>query len=636
MGREDNRQVDLLKINVEVGWNCNFNCEDCYRFFDCPSPLKFQIYSRGRMEKIEERLSRVGHIIAVLSGKGGVGKSTVSANLATTFAERGFSTGIIDSDFYGPSIPKILGIKNGKFRAGRRGAIPPSTPSGIRVASSAFLLGDQEALTWFSGLQREALEFFLAHVEYGDLDFLIIDLPPGTGSETVNLMKYITKLSGAVVITIPSQVSQGVVNRGITLCQKARIPIIGIIENMSSYICKNCGESFPLLQRGGGEILAEKREVPFLGRIPLDNKVAESGDEGKPFMLSSPDSLAGRSFRVISERIEKEIRVEGEERRSSGESKIEEENQENLPEIVKINLELGCYGKRCEDCGTYFECVYPHKKKIDNLSRMEKIRERMGEIKYKIAVMSGKGGVGKSTVSANLSFALARMGKSTGILDSDLHGPCIPKILGIKDKRLKMGDRGIQPARGQLDIRVISMAFMLEEGEAVTWFHNLKRGAVEEFLAHVAYGKLDYLIIDLPPGTGSESYSLLQSLPDLDGALIVTIPSQVSQTVAIRSINLCRRANVPIIGVIENMSGFICPDCGDKSDIFMAGGGEAIARKAKVPFLGSIPLDPRVSKCSDRGTSFLFNHPESPAAKSFLSMVKKIEGMVESGLSIRK
>ena len=172
----------------------------------------------------------------------------------------------------------------------------------------------------------------------------------------------------------------------------------------------------------------------------------------------------------------------------------------------------------------------------------------MERVKHKIAVMSGKGGVGKSTVSANLAISLARMGGSTGIVDSDLHGPCIPKILGVESKRLRIGDKGVLPVQGPFNIKAISLAFTLEEGEAVTWFHRLKRSAIEEFLAHVDYGRLDYLIIDLPPGTGSESYSLLQLLPDLDGVVIITLPSLLSQEVAARSLDLCGRANVPVLG----------------------------------------------------------------------------------------
>lgn len=308
----------------------------------------------------------------------------------------------------------------------------------------------------------------------------------------------------------------------------------------------------------------------------------------------------------------------------------------SYPELLKINVDFSCHGKRCEDCGKFFECDYPQKKKLHSRGRFGKIQSQMENIRYKIAILSGKGGVGKSTVSANLAAAFAMKKKSTSIVDSDFYGPSIPKILGVTGKKMKMGSEGILPVEGPLNIKVISTGFVVDDDEAVTWFHELKRGALEGFLAHVDYGKMDYLIIDLPPGTGSESYSLMQCVPNLNGAVVVTIPSEVSQEVARRAISLCLTAKLPVIGVVENMSGFVCPDCGEVSYILSQGGGEKLAEEMAVPFLGRIPLDQRVSEASDSGIPFIAQYPEAPVSKCFLDIVGKIEDTLSSHLPILK
>lgn len=260
------------------------------------------------------------------------------------------------------------------------------------------------------------------------------------------------------------------------------------------------------------------------------------------------------------------------------------------------------------------------------------LRSRMNKIKHKIAVISGKGGVGKTVTAVNLAIALAMQGHKNrvGLLDADLHGPCVPKMLGMENKTLKVGPIGAFPAVGPLGLKVTSMAFVLEGKEVpVVWRGPLKMRAIQQFLSEVAWGELDFLLIDLPPGTGDEPLSVLKLLPDMDGVVIVTIPSDVSQTVVGKSITFSRELNVPVIGVIENMSGFICPDCGKETQIFKKGGGKKIAREHAVPFLGSIPLDPRVCEASDFGHPFIMEHPDSSAAKAFMEIVEKIKMFVQ-------
>jgi ATP-binding protein involved in chromosome partitioning len=258
--------------------------------------------------------------------------------------------------------------------------------------------------------------------------------------------------------------------------------------------------------------------------------------------------------------------------------------------------------------------------------QMEDIKKRMSNIKHKVAIISGKGGVGKSLVTVNLATSLAKTGKRVGVFDSDLTGPTVPKMLGIKGNRLQAGPAGIGPADGPLGIEVVSMDFLLPDDESpVIWRGPLKMGAIRQFLGEVNWGKLDYLLVDLPPGTGDESLSILQLLPDIDGVIIVTIPSEVSQAVVKKSITFARRMKAPILGVIENMAGLICPHCGEKIDIFSKGGGAKMSEEMGVDLLGSIPIDPRISSDSDEGTPFVINHSESPAAKEFSRIVAEIE-----------
>ena len=261
-----------------------------------------------------------------------------------------------------------------------------------------------------------------------------------------------------------------------------------------------------------------------------------------------------------------------------------------------------------------------------------KLRARMGKIKHKIAVISGKGGVGKSTVAVNLAVAFAMHGHTDriGILDADIHGPSIPRMLGLTGQKLQVGPLGAFPASGALGIRVVSMDFLLpDENAPVIWRGPLKMTAIRQFLSDIVWGDLDILLIDLPPGTGDEPLSIAQLLPEMDGVVIVTIPSKVSQAVVKKSVTFARQVGMPIIGVIENMSGFICPHCGKKSDIFESGGGRNIAEELNITFLGSIPIDQRICEDADRGEPFIVEHPNSAGSKSFMEIVKKIEDFLE-------
>ena len=617
------KEKKLLRVNLDR-WTCDQRCEDCYRFFECPYPRRPERYQK-RMAAIAENLKNVKYIIPVLSGKGGVGKSIISANLATGLAKRGYSVAIMDSDLHGPSIPSILGIHDGRLLSGPDGMVPPQAELGVKVVSMDFLGDENQARTWLSDIKRTAQEQFLANTEYGHLDYLIIDMPPGTGSETVNLLKYLPQMSGVIIVTLSADIAEQVVQRCITLCQTAKVPIVGVIENMSSIVCPHCGMTY-INNQNSSEDLAREAGVPFLGQIARDPLIVESADKGRSFLLEHPDSEASKGFfkivgnveRAISSKIQKSPSVSNPQTQT-----------EPLSKILEINYDPSCQGRSCLKCTDFFLCERPRKQDIYEYEMLKNIKKAVSGVQHMIAVMSCKGGVGKSTLSVNLAAAMAKKGKSAVILDCDFHGPCIPKMLGVASQGMKMDKNGIIPVPGTSDVGVVSMDFLLRPDEALTWFDPLKKMTVAQFLYSVDYGNPDYLIVDLPPGTGAESYAILQFLPDLDGTLVITQPSESPQEVASRSIHLCRQAKVPVLGIIENMSYFVCSHCGNTSKLYGRREAADLARRMDVPFLGKIPMDGDIFLDNNDGVPFVIRFPESIAAKSVLSIADQVMASVE-------
>jgi ATP-binding protein involved in chromosome partitioning len=283
-------------------------------------------------------------------------------------------------------------------------------------------------------------------------------------------------------------------------------------------------------------------------------------------------------------------------------------------------VEKSCDGS-CDSCDERNTCDDP---------RARETADRMARIRYKILVGSGKGGVGKSTVSANLAVALKRRGYRVGLLDADITGPDIPKLLGIEDVRLLSGPDGIEPADAE-GIKVISMALLLKNrNSAVVWRGPMKMAAIKQFLSDVNWGDLDFLVVDLPPGTSDEPLSAVQLIPDLSGAIVVTTPQEVALLDSRKAVNMFQMMKIPMLGIIENMSGLICPHCGGRIEIFKSGGGKRAAEELGVNFLGAIPLDPEVGSLADQGVAFAGR--ETTVQKTFNEIVS---GIVEK-LSIQK
>jgi ATP-binding protein involved in chromosome partitioning len=257
-------------------------------------------------------------------------------------------------------------------------------------------------------------------------------------------------------------------------------------------------------------------------------------------------------------------------------------------------------------------------------------------VRHVVLVLSGKGGVGKSTVAANLALAFSNHGYQTGLLDLDIHGPDIPKMLGIEEAHLTSFDKQhIEPVHVTGTLGVISMAFLLPEKDTpVIWRGPMKMGAIRQFLGDVHWGDLDYLVVDLPPGTGDEALSIAQLAPNIAGVVVVTTPQEVAILDISKAVRFVQKIDLRVIGIVENMSGLVCPHCGKDIDLFGSGGGERAAKDLGVPFLGSIPLDPEMRKAADEGRPFILHRPggaENPTWKKFDEVMENLIKVIEKG-----
>lgn len=259
----------------------------------------------------------------------------------------------------------------------------------------------------------------------------------------------------------------------------------------------------------------------------------------------------------------------------------------------------------------------------------KRVQESVKSVTVKLAIISGKGGVGKSFVSTSLAIGFALRGFRVGIMDADVYGPTVPKMLGIPRPSQLLVDYTVEkiiPPMGPLGVRVMSVEFLLPSEETpVIWRGPMVAKLIEEFFTKVHWGTLDFLVIDLPPGTGDEPLTIAQLLSEqLDGTIIVTIPSEVSKRIVRKAIEFSKRVGVPVIGIIENMSYFYCPKCGERYYIFGKGIGKALADETGIPFLGEIPLDPRISEACDAGIPYVLKYPDSEATKAILDIVDKL------------
>jgi len=304
---------------------------------------------------------------------------------------------------------------------------------------------------------------------------------------------------------------------------------------------------------------------------------------------------------------------------------------------VPSNANEGCVGPESEQAGKASNCAgCPNQSacasgqnKATNNPVMKEVADRMTDVKHIILVLSGKGGVGKSTVSSQLAWALAGMNFQVGILDIDICGPSVPRMMGVEGEEVRRSNFGWSPVYAADNLAVMSVAFMINSrNDAIVWRGPRKEGLIKQFLTDVNWGELDFLIVDAPPGTSDEHIAITQYLKrsNLEGALIVTTPQEVALLDVRKEISFCHKASVPVLGVVENMAGFVCPCCKHTSDIFPAvsGGAKTMAEEMKLPLLASLPIDPQMLRCCEKGESYLSVHPQGAAAEAFKGLVQSV------------
>jgi ATP-binding protein involved in chromosome partitioning len=271
-------------------------------------------------------------------------------------------------------------------------------------------------------------------------------------------------------------------------------------------------------------------------------------------------------------------------------------------------------GATCETCNQSSSCTQEEKE----AHAQERLHATLSHIKHRILVMSGKGGVGKSSVATNLAVALSLDGFEVGLLDADIHGPNIPKMLGIESRPVAATDDGMRPVEALPNLKVMSTAFFIgDQDNAVVWRGPLKHSAISQFIGEVEWGNLDFLLVDLPPGTGDEPLSVAHLIKNVDGSIVVTTPQDVALLDSRKAVTFSRMLDIPVIGIVENMSGLECPHCHKEISLFKIGGGEKAAHDLGVPFLGRIPIDPEMVSDCDKGIPLVMASPDAEAAKVF-------------------
>lgn len=290
--------------------------------------------------------------------------------------------------------------------------------------------------------------------------------------------------------------------------------------------------------------------------------------------------------------------------------------------------------KECRSCDSKSTCDAKSQQSQTDVQD-QLIHGTLSIIKHKLLVMSGKGGVGKTSVSANLAVALSKHGAKVGLMDVDLHGPDIPRILGLEGLLEISGDNRLIPKEYSDNLKVVSIESLAENrDQAIIWRGPLKFNVIRQFLSDCHWERLDYLIIDSPPGTGDEPLTIAQTIPDAK-ALIVTTPQEIALADVRKSINFCNTVHMPVLGIIENMSGFVCPHCGKATDLFGTGGGEKTAATMNLQFLGRIPFDPRMVACADAGRSCLEEYPEAPLTRAYEAIAEKILAADQTATPVR-
>jgi len=277
--------------------------------------------------------------------------------------------------------------------------------------------------------------------------------------------------------------------------------------------------------------------------------------------------------------------------------------------------------KPCETCSAADKCTQEEKERHEE----RRLKETLFHIRHKLMVMSGKGGVGKTTVAVNLAAALAMEGHRVGLLDADIHGPNVPRMLGLDFHWVEGSKEGLRPVEAFPDLKVISMALISRNPDSpIVWRGPIKHNVIKQFLSDVQWGDLDFLVVDLPPGTGDEPLSVAHLIGQVDGSIIVTTPQDVALLDSRKAVGFSRLLHIPVLGIVENMSGLVCPHCSREIPLFKVGGGEKAAQELKVDFLGRIPIEPDMVECCDNGRPLVIAKPYSRAKKAYQELASAV------------
>ncbi|BCU06451.1 Mrp/NBP35 family ATP-binding protein [Allochromatium tepidum] len=590
---------------------------------------------RPRSICLRSELPGVRRVIGVHSGKGGVGKSTVAVNLALALAARGLQVGLLDADVHGPSAPTLLGL-SGRMETTPDGMrVRPLERHGLKVVSLGFLLPETKALIWRGPLVERGLAQLFTEVDWGELDLLLVDLPPGTSDVHLEVARQ-APLAGILTVTAPGQVAVDDVRRGMEMFADLTVPCLGIVENFAGLVCGRCGTESALFGAGGGAELATLTGLPLLARLPFDAALAEASDAGRPPLVASPETAASAWFQALAGRVAGRL---GLDQADQPEGYAMRARRTVSAEAVPVQSpeETGPMDCRADTMrrteppipipvrsGTSQAPINPEP---DTAPGYAEPGEPIPGVRDVVLVAGGKGGVGKSTVTVNLACALRVQGLRVGVLDADLYGPSIARMLGT-DTELEQDAAGRAiPAVGH-GVHSLSIAQRIPPEAALVWKGPLVTQTLMDMVYGVAWPDLDVLLVDLPPGTGDVQLSLLERLP-VSGAVLVTTPQRLAQVDAERGIALFHELDIPVLGVIENMSHPVCPSCGEPMPLFPDADVRALARRRHVPYLGRLPLDPAGQVLADTGRPLVEALPESAAARTFQEFAHQLRAALE-------
>ncbi len=489
---------------------CTHDCSSCGA--DCSSrDLRAPANAKSKIKKV----------IAVVSGKGGVGKSTVTASLAAAMAKRGRKVAVLDADITGPSIPTAFGIHE-RAMATEDGIQPAVTSGGIKLMSLNLLTENEtDPVIWRGPVIAGVVTQFWTDVVWGDVDYMFVDMPPGTGDVPLTVFQSLP-VDGIIVVTSPQDLVSMIVTKAVHMAQMMSIPVLGLIENYSYYQCPDCGAKHAIF-----------------GESHLEQEAMQLG-----------------SFFVCGQ---------------------------------KGDISMSECTHDCSSCGA--DCSSRDLRAPANAK---------SKIKKVIAVVSGKGGVGKSTVTASLAAAMAKRGRKVAVLDADITGPSIPTAFGIHERAMATED-GIQPAVTSGGIKLMSLNLLTEnETDPVIWRGPVIAGVVTQFWTDVVWGDVDYMFVDMPPGTGDVPLTVFQSLP-VDGIIVVTSPQDLVSMIVTKAVHMAQMMSIPVLGLIENYSYYQCPDCGAKHAIFGESHLEQEAMQLGLPLLAQLPIDPELAAAIDVG-----------------------------------